>query len=74
MDDFLIMTTLREALQTARNQFDELPASECRRLVDNILNDDSLTGCTGDGCSIVEICRTDSVIDPFLDEVNNEPF
>ena len=68
------MTTLREALTEARADFDELPAGEIRRLVDNVLNDDSLTGCTGDGCSIVEVCRTDSVIDPFLSEVNSEPF
>ena len=68
MDAIFIMTTLREALIQAREQFDELPASECRRLVDNVLNDETLTG---DG---FEVCRTDPVIDPFLSEVNDTPF
>ena len=60
------MTTLREALIQARAEFDELPAGEIRRSVDNILNDDSL---------IAEECRTDSVIPyPFYEGLKTEPF
>ena len=68
---FTIMTTLREALIQAREQFDELPAGEIRRLVDNVLNDGSLTDSLGGWP--VEVCRTDSV-DSFYSEVEDTPF
>ena len=63
--------TLREAIQTARSRMDELPAEECRRLVDNVLNDSTLTESLG-GWD-VEVCRTDSV-DSFYEELPKTPF
>ena len=63
--------TLREAIQTARSRMDELPPEECRRLVDNVLNDSTLTESLG-GWD-VEVCRTDSV-DSFYEELPKTPF
>jgi len=64
------MTTLREAQQRILN--DELPASEAAILLNDVLDCPHMD--RDGGCGLVEVCRTDPVIDPFLSEVNNEPF
>ena len=72
------MTTLRESLTEARSKFEELPAGECRRLVDNVLNDPSLTenleGWPVDVCHIDTDVGCAWDVDAFLREVNKEPF
>ena len=71
------MTTLRSALIEARAKFEELPAGEIRRSVDNILNDETLIDFGG---WPVEVCRTDSVDRGdetnvyFYEELKHTPF
>ena len=61
---------LREAMITAAKQIDEdeLPASESSRLLNEILHNETVTDCPGDGCGIVEVCENEPVIGL------NEPF
>ena len=72
------MTTLRSALIEARKEYEELPAGEIRRSVDNLLNDPTLTNYL-DGWS-VDVCHIDKDVgyewdvEAFYEELNHLPF
>ena len=64
---------LRDAIQDAAQQIEDasLPASESSRLLQTLLNNETIFDCphnTGDGCSVVDVCRNEDVIGI------NEPF
>jgi hypothetical protein len=64
------MTTLREAIQTARQESNELPAGEIRRKLDNILNDETLT----DGLCGWDIDHCYNEPEAFYEELKITPF